>query len=340
MCPMRRLNVPPRRNPSKAWILSLLVVGSCGVRSDRYKLGAGSAPLVPVAGASVRGTRGGADGGCGHVLATDGGITAVAGKARFAVIGDYGRTGANEANVAALVKGWSPDFVITTGDNNYPSGSVETIDINIGQYYHDFIGRYVGQYGCGASHNRFFPSLGNHDWDNGNLKPYQDYFALPGNERYYEAVIGDVHLFAVDSDGREPDGVTSDSLQAAWLRSRLALSTARWKIVYMHHPPYSSGPHLSSIHMRWPYKAWGADIVFAGHDHDYERLEIDGLPYIVNGLGGASLYVLGERLPGSLASYDANFGAVLVDADSTRFQSRFFNTDGQLIDQLVLNKAP
>lgn len=271
---------------------------------------------------------------------TNVGGTDVAGKIRFAVIGDYGTAGANEAKVASLVKGWNPDFVITTGDNNYSSGSAETIDANVGQYYHDFISPYLGKYGCGASENRFFPSLGNHDWGNGNVKPYQDYFALPGNERYYEMLVGHVHLFAIDSDSHEPDGVTSDGAQAAWLRSRLALSKAPWRIVYMHHPPYSSGPHLSSTHMRWPYKAWGASIVFAGHDHDYERFEIDGLPYIVDGLGGTSLYKLGPRLPGSLASYDANFGAVLVEADANKLWTRFFTIEGQLIDQLTLNVTP
>src|SRR5688572_32227297 len=55
---------------------------------------------------------------------------------RFAVIGDYGYTGANEAAVAAMVAGWSPDFIITVGDNNYDTGSAASIDANIGQYYH------------------------------------------------------------------------------------------------------------------------------------------------------------------------------------------------------------
>ena len=59
---------------------------------------------------------------------------------RFAVIGDYGIAGQPEADVAALVQSWNPDIVITTGDNNYPNGEASTIDANIGQYYHQFIG--------------------------------------------------------------------------------------------------------------------------------------------------------------------------------------------------------
>ncbi|UCD99858.1 MAG: metallophosphoesterase, partial [Chloroflexota bacterium] len=103
---------------------------------------------------------------------------------RFAVIGDYGSGDRMEGDVAALVRSWQPDLVITTGDNNYPDGTAETIDENIGQFYHQFIFPYLGSYGEGAKENRFFPSLGNHDWHAAAAQPYLDYFNLPGNERY------------------------------------------------------------------------------------------------------------------------------------------------------------
>ena len=110
---------------------------------------------------------------------------------RFAVIGDFGCGCQAELDVSNLVKSWNPEFIITTGDNNYDFGEASTIDANIGQYYHDFIYPYVGSYGAGADTNRFFPSLGNHDWGDGYIQPpatavqpYLDYFTLPGNERY------------------------------------------------------------------------------------------------------------------------------------------------------------
>ena len=53
---------------------------------------------------------------------------------RFAVIGDYGIDSAAEARVARMVASWNPDFVITTGDNNYPDGAAATIDANIGKH--------------------------------------------------------------------------------------------------------------------------------------------------------------------------------------------------------------
>jgi tartrate-resistant acid phosphatase type 5 len=255
----------------------------------------------------------------------------------FAVMGDYGDIHGGVAGVATLIKSWRPDFIITTGDNNYPVGAAETIDANIGQFFHEFIHPYLGTYGCGATSNRFFPSLGNHDWYTGAARPYLDYFQLPGNERYYEVVKGDVHLFAIDSDiAYEPDGATPTSIQGAWLRTRLAASTARWQVVYMHHPPYSSAMHGSSAHMQWPYKEWGADVVFAGHDHSYERIQVDGVLYIVIGLGGRTRYAFNSPVTGSQFRFSEGFGAVLVDADPDRMRIRFFTTDGALRDRVVL----
>ena len=204
----------------------------------------------------------------------------------FAVVGDYGSGSEHEAEVAALVNLWGPEFIITAGDNNYDTGSAATIDAHIGQFYHSYIGDYTGAYGAGAASNQFFPSLGNHDWYTSNAQPYLDYFNLPGNERYYSFTWGSAALFAIDSDPNEPDGVADDLAQAAWLENALANSTSCWNIVYFHHAPYSSGPHGSTASMQWPFEAWGADAVLAGHDHTYERLLVGSIPYFVNGIGG------------------------------------------------------
>lgn len=257
---------------------------------------------------------------------------------RFAVIGDYGTAGPGAAAVAEMVKSWNPDFIITTGDNNYPNGAAETIDQNIGQFYHDYISPYVGNYGSGASENRFFPTLGNHDWETAVAQPYLDYFTLPGNERYYDFVRGPVHFFALDANYSEPDGIASTSVQANWLQTRLAASTARWKLVYMHVPPYSSGEHGSTPALRWPFQEWGATTVIAGHEHTYERLLINGFPYFVNGLGGDARYAFVDSIPGSEVRFNAASGAMLVEANSTSITFEFFSVSngGTLIDSYTL----
>ena len=253
-------------------------------------------------------------------------------QVRFAAIGDYGLAGDNELAVANLVKSWNPDFIITLGDNNYPLGADSTIDQNIGQYYHDYIYPYKGTYGTGSNVNRFFPALGNHDWYSDSANPYLNYFELPGNERYYDIIRGDVHLFILNSDPNEPHGYTDTSIQARWLKDELALSWSKWNIVTVHHAPYSSGPHGSTLYAQWPYKLWGADLVLSGHDHDYERLVVDSLTYIVCGTGGHSLYTFIDTINGSVFQYNSNYGALLIETDENTLITKFCYTNYELID--------
>jgi tartrate-resistant acid phosphatase type 5 len=259
----------------------------------------------------------------------------------FAIIGDFGKAGPAEADVAAMVVGWTPAFILTTGDNNYDFGAASSIDENIGQYYHAFIAPYTGKYGAGASENRFFPALGNHDWRTVDLKPYTDYFALPGNERYYAVSWGPVDAFIVDSDSHEPDGVDAHGRQAQWLKQALAEADGPWKLVLMHHPPYSSGDHGSSEALRWPYREWGATAVIAGHDHHYERLEVDGMLYFVNGLGGnPDRYAVHQPLPGSAKQYNDDHGAMRVYADAQGIRFDFVNRKGELVDTVSRKREP
>ena len=257
-----------------------------------------------------------------------------------AVIGDYGVDGPDEAAVATQVATWQPQAILTLGDNNYPTGEASTIDQNIGKYYHQFIAPYSGSYGTGAITNAFFPALGNHDWVAPNAAPYLDYFTLPNNERYYSVRLGDLEVFVIDSDPHEPDGISATSTQAQWLQSSMTQSDACWKIVTMHHAPYSSSNHGSTPVLQWPYATWGADVVLAGHDHIYERLAVNGLPYIVNGLGGnPSIYSFNSPLPESIVRYNAKHGAQRLTVTSEQLRLEFINRDGTVIDTLVLDKT-
>lgn len=260
---------------------------------------------------------------------------------RFAIIGDFGEAGPAAAAVAELVRGWGPDFIATTGDNNYPDGMRETIDANVGAYYHAYIGGYIGAYGEGAAENRFFPTLGNHDWHTHDLAPYLEYFSLPGNERYYAVSWGPVDLFLLDSDQAEPDGNDRASIQARWLEDALARSTAPWQLVILHHAPHSSGTHGSTEALQWPFAAWGADAVIAGHDHLYERIERDGIVYLVNGLGGhGKRYGFGTPVDGSVVRFNAEHGALRVEASADVLRFDFVQVDGQVVDTRVLTAPP
>jgi hypothetical protein len=269
---------------------------------------------------------------CGQDIAAD------PNHVRFAVIGDYGEGKSPcEAQVAKMIEGWDKkqrlNFIMTVGDNNYDEGAEDTIQRNIGSIW----GSYVQE-------RRFYPALGNHDWETtkkgcpyawGTPYPYLDYFSYlaplspasdpPVQGRYYQASPHPlVDLFALDSDYREQDGTCCDSKQAAWLKGALGASKAPWKLVFFHHPPYSTAKvDLPGVWMRWPYKDWCATAVLSGHEHVYERLNIDNIPYFVNGLGGHPwLYEINacKPEPGSQARYNGAHGAMLVVANAKQME--------------------
>ncbi|MBI5825033.1 MAG: metallophosphoesterase [Chloroflexi bacterium] len=260
-------------------------------------------------------------------------------KITFAVIGDYGLAGQNEADVANLVKSWNPDFIVTAGDNNYQDGAAWSIDDNIGQYYHDYIFPYTGKYGNGSATRRFFPALGNHDWGANGAKPYFNYFGYYKQQTFYDFVQGPVHFFVLDSDKNEPEGVASTSAQAKWLKKSLAASTSTFNIIILHHPPYSSGRHGSNVYMQWPFKDWGADAVIAGHDHTYERLLVNGIPFFVNGIGGAELYKFENTLPESQVRFNLDFGAMRVEATSASMKFQTITRAGVLVDEYTIGQS-
>lgn len=260
---------------------------------------------------------------------------------RFAVIGDFGSGSADESKVAHRVASWHPGFVLTVGDNNYLPVSSTAYDTAVGRDYHRYLSSYAGSFGKGSATPRFFPTLGNHDWESNSSQPYTDFFNLSatsatGDERYYDFARGNVHFFALDSDPHEPDGMTASSVQGLWLQRAMATATEPYKVVYFHHPSYSSGPHGGTADMRWPFKEWGANLILNGHDHDYERLNVDGLDYIVNGLGGESQYA--EQTPDTHSQkfFTGKFGALRVDATSQTMTVRFVTQAGKTIDRLTI----
>ncbi|MER9953068.1 metallophosphoesterase [Mesorhizobium sp. M0047] len=232
---------------------------------------------------------------------------------RFAIFGDYGDTDlSGEKAVSAMVHGWNPDFILTVGDNVY---APQTLDAAVGQQYHDYIGNYQGAYGSGSTINRFFPDLGNHEYDEGNVAAYLNYFTLPDNERYYDYQIGPVHFFALNSNKQEPDGRSSTSVQGHWMQSLLANSDASFNVAYFHHTAYNPSGYTAT--MRWPFEQWGVNAVFAGHEHNYYRENRDDngdgvfLPYTTTGLGGA-----GKTVP--------NVGANLVTVTDAGMLIEFY----------------
>jgi len=241
---------------------------------------------------------------------------------KFAVIGDTGTGGRAQYDVARrMVEAHSRfpfDFAIMLGDNLYGAENPS-----------DFVDKFERPYkpllDAGV---KFYAALGNHD------EPAQRFykpFNMDG-KRYYTFSKGDVEFYVLDSTYMSP-------AQVEWLQKELAASNARWKIAYMHHPLYSSGErHGSEIDLRVLieplFLKHGVDVVFAGHDHFYERLKPQkGIYYITQG-GSAKLRRGNIRDNSALTAKgfdtDNSFIVVEIAGDNMFFET--ISRTGQTVD--------
>lgn len=288
--------------------------------------------------------------GCGDSVGTDPPVITVnmsADSCVFAVIGDYGLDGEDEAAVGELVKSWNPDFIITTGDNNYENGEMSTIEDNITRYYGDYIYNFDAeeQYRCNGKAfdeqiNRFFPSPGNHDtYGFSGMKPYLNFFTLPGNEKYYGFTWGDIAFFSLNSTA------SFMGEQESWLKEQLANSEKKFNIVYFHHSPYSTGRHGNERKMQMDYHMMDVDLVFTGHDHIYshiQKTDEEGLHYVIIGSSGKSLYECGvkplDEQEFSVTCADDDFGAVKGTWNGSELEIAFYTVGNPQdpVDQFVI----
>jgi hypothetical protein len=131
----------------------------------------------------------------------------------------------------------------------------------------------------GPFKKRTKPVPGNHEYRTPNASGYFSYFGNVAGKRhkgYYSYNRGRWHIVALNSNCKEvPGGCESDSPQIRWLRRDLSAHRSRCTLAYMHHPLFSSGedgnfPYNAKVFWRVLYNR-NADVVLAGHEHDYER---------------------------------------------------------------------
>jgi tartrate-resistant acid phosphatase type 5 len=238
-----------------------------------------------------------------------------------AVIGDFGAGSDGERAVADLVARARPRAVVSVGDNVYDDRGYPAL---VGDYY----GRWV------ASAN-LLPAAGNHDHAEG-IGAFDAYFSYLDGRHVYSAGRAGMRVFVLDSTtALESDA--SMARQRSWLERSLKASRARWKVVVLHHPPYSSGDvHGSTPEFQWPFARWGADLVLSGHDHGYERIVADGTTYVVDGSGGKDLYGFDDPVAGSRLRFDEDFGALFLTASDRTLTGEFWSAGGIRVDRFVI----
>ena len=245
----------------------------------------------------------------------------------LANIGDQGWDDANEQAVADLIAAWNPNAIFTNGDNSY-GGADYAADVDA--YYGDWVDRSL-----------FFPCPGNHDYDDGDGVAYHEYFSgIIKGQYYYSKQLGPVTLFMLDGNSVTPDGNTGSSVQAEWLEREATNCRSPWKVAVIHQAPYSSdSSHGNTEDSQWDFAGAGINLVLSGHAHDYERLSVNGLTYIVNGAGGSPLRGFDSSPEsGSQFRYNTLHGAGKLIATPKRLVWRFHSYDGALVDSITLEK--
>jgi 3',5'-cyclic AMP phosphodiesterase CpdA len=250
------------------------------------------------------------------------------GPVKFAVIGDSGTGEAAQYGVAAQMIAaratFGFDFVLMLGDNMYGRQDAKAFVDKFERPYADLLRAGV----------QFYAALGNHDnQTNRFYKPFN-----MNGERYYTFAKKNARFFVFDSN-------VLDARQLAWIETALKDSTDDWKICYFHHPLYSNaGRHGSDVELRVALEPllvkYGVDVVFAGHDHVYERLKPQkGITHFVEGAGGELRR--GDVKPkGSTAAYydrDQTFMLVEIDGQEMRFQAR--TRTGTTVDSGVVHNT-
>ena len=216
---------------------------------------------------------------------------------KFAVIGDAGTGDRRQKAVATELATWRTrfpfEFVIMVGDNMYGSERP-------GDFQKKFEIPYKPLLDAGV---KFYAALGNHD-DAAIQRNYKP-FNMNG-ERFYTFKPKDgVRFFALDSN-------YVDKTQLEWLDKELSGSGSEWKIMFFHHPLYSSGErHGSDLRLREVlepmFTEHGIDAVFSGHDHFYERLKPQKVIYYLVS-GWAATLRRGEH-PGGIDSRQVSMKA-------------------------------
>ena len=255
--------------------------------------------------------------------------SAASGPLRFVVVADAGSGDANQIAVGQAMSRYRQshpfNLALMAGDNIYTNGEMEKIQSVFEHPYADLLKQGVEFRAC----------LGNHDvrYQNGDLQVKYAPFHMEG--RYYTYRKESVQFFVLDTNG-----TSSWTTQTAWLEKELAKSNAPWKIVYGHHPIYSSGLYGTNQEMvarLGPlFKKYRVQLYLNGHEHNYERTKsINGTTYLITGIGGATLRPI---VKSAISEYtESRFGFSAIDVYQDHLEITGIGTDGQPFDHGVVS---
>jgi hypothetical protein len=273
----------------------------------------------------------------------------------FLVLGDSGNGSGAQIGIAAGMDRTGADLVMHCGDVVYPDFTFGLEDT-----------RCLSVYDHQMRSTPFYFVMGNHEVQNGlQGVAYLQTFYLPtnsafGTEHFYSFDHGDAHFVAIylpyfgPAAGMDTYKLYEGSAQYTWLTNDLASSTKAWKFLFLHHPLDTSGSHRED-HFNgtqlfdWQVaqnillpvaRQYGAQVVFSGHDHDYERFNpVQGVQFVVNGGGGGDLNGMTDgRDPASAQFFNVpEFMKVTVQGNTMTLQA--IDTNGVVFDYMTYQRV-
>jgi alkaline phosphatase len=252
------------------------------------------------------------------------------GTATITAVGDIGWCGSPAvAQTATLASRFSNDLLLL-GDLAYPSGTAD-----------DFRRCFDPSYGRLRRH--FRPLPGNHDYDVANGDGYYTYMGdAAGADRtgYYAFRAATWQVLMLNSSAPIGRG----SPQYMWVAEQLQ-RPSRCTLAAVHHPFSSSGMHGDTQGLRDVWQLLmdaDADVMLAGHDHDYERfapmnadrrLDLDrGIRQFTVGTGGAPLYPRTRQAANSEVFLTA-WGVLRLSLQPTQYEWEFLDVAGLSLDR-------
>ena len=247
---------------------------------------------------------------------------------RFAALGDVGTGNIGQLAIADVMDDYYKklpfELVLMTGDNIYEDGEIELVGATFGRPY-----RYLRK-----QQVPFYAVLGNHDIRTNNGVDQVNYSAFNMEGRYYTFTKGLVQFFALDTN-KNADW----SQQYPWLKKNLAESKATWKVVFGHHPLYSSGVHGSDrklIDRLSPlFSRYRVQLYVNGHDHNYERTKpIEGTTYLTCGAGAKTRPVGSSDWTAHSAP---RLSFAIIDVRQKYLKIQGIGKDGEVFDRGEIN---
>lgn len=249
---------------------------------------------------------------------------------RFAAFGDT-RTGhgVHQAVIDAVARE-DVDFYVHTGDMVEVGGLEVQWD------------RFFRIEAPLIDHAPIFPAIGNHDVSTRDL--YGRFFLThlwSDSENYYYQDWGDLRVVAVDANIECRKGCTQNDYARRALKD--GADKGMLLVLSLHLPPYSSGAHGSYMSIRTAVEEMavetGVELVFSGHDHNYERTKPQyGVTYVVAASAGAPIRPVYPQPFTAVARTEPHY--VLVDVAGGRMTLRAVNLEGQTFDEVVIPPNP